>query len=216
MAAADTIRRPGAGIGGPAWGAGAAATSCAQAAPRELSKAAAGASAARLVIAARKGSPGCPTRHRFVAYELIRRHPGRPRASSSRGARAARPGDGVVGRRGLLLDLPLRARRGARGRVPDSLIHRWARSPDRWWRRAALVSTVPLNSGAGGAGTPADAQGLPHAGGRPGPHGREGALLGPARAGEARSRSRPGLPEGRRRRSRRSCCARSATSWRPA
>lgn len=25
------------------------------------------------------------------------------------------------------------------------MIHRWARSPDRWWRRAALVSTVALN-----------------------------------------------------------------------
>ncbi|HZS48303.1 MAG TPA: DNA alkylation repair protein [Blastocatellia bacterium] len=30
--------------------------------------------------------------------------------------------------------------------VPDSLIHKWARSKDRWWRRAALVSTVPLNN----------------------------------------------------------------------
>jgi len=29
--------------------------------------------------------------------------------------------------------------------VPDALIHKWARSADRWWRRAALVSTVPLN-----------------------------------------------------------------------
>lgn len=37
--------------------------------------------------------------------------------------------------------------------VPDSLIKRWARSPDRWWRRAALVSTVPLNNKArGGSG----------------------------------------------------------------
>lgn len=37
--------------------------------------------------------------------------------------------------------------------VPDSLIHGWARSKDRWWRRAALVSTVPLNSKAqGGSG----------------------------------------------------------------
>ncbi len=37
--------------------------------------------------------------------------------------------------------------------VPDSLIHRWARSQDRWWRRAALVSTVPLNNKArGGTG----------------------------------------------------------------
>jgi 3-methyladenine DNA glycosylase AlkD len=35
-------------------------------------------------------------------------------------------------------------------RVPNTLIHRWARLPDRWWRRAALVSTVPLNSKAQG------------------------------------------------------------------
>lgn len=31
------------------------------------------------------------------------------------------------------------------GQVPDELIHRWAHSEDRWWRRAALVSTVALN-----------------------------------------------------------------------
>lgn len=31
------------------------------------------------------------------------------------------------------------------GRLKDSHIHRWARSKNRWWRRAALVSTVPLN-----------------------------------------------------------------------
>ena len=37
--------------------------------------------------------------------------------------------------------------------MPTSLIHSWARSADRWWRRAALVSTVPLNSKArGGSG----------------------------------------------------------------
>lgn len=36
------------------------------------------------------------------------------------------------------------------GRVPDGEIHRWASSPDRWWRRAALVSTVPLNNAARG------------------------------------------------------------------
>jgi 3-methyladenine DNA glycosylase AlkD len=34
--------------------------------------------------------------------------------------------------------------------VPDKLIHNWARSADRWFRRAALVSTVPLNSKARG------------------------------------------------------------------
>ena len=31
------------------------------------------------------------------------------------------------------------------GRISDALIHRWACSEDRWWRRAALVSTVALN-----------------------------------------------------------------------
>jgi hypothetical protein len=31
------------------------------------------------------------------------------------------------------------------GRLDDRAIQAWARSHDRWWRRAALVSTVPLN-----------------------------------------------------------------------
>ncbi len=31
------------------------------------------------------------------------------------------------------------------GQVSDELIDQWARSDDRWWRRAALVSTVALN-----------------------------------------------------------------------
>jgi len=32
-----------------------------------------------------------------------------------------------------------------RGQVGDTIIHKWAHSPDLWWRRAALVSTVALN-----------------------------------------------------------------------
>jgi 3-methyladenine DNA glycosylase AlkD len=31
------------------------------------------------------------------------------------------------------------------GLIPDELILKWANSPDHWWRRAALVSTVALN-----------------------------------------------------------------------
>lgn len=31
------------------------------------------------------------------------------------------------------------------GQLPDAVIHRWAHSKDRWWRRGALVSTVALN-----------------------------------------------------------------------
>lgn len=32
------------------------------------------------------------------------------------------------------------------GRISDTDVARWARSKDMWWRRTALVSTVPLNN----------------------------------------------------------------------
>ncbi len=39
------------------------------------------------------------------------------------------------------------------GQVPDELILSWAISPDHWWRRTALVCTIPLNKrSAGGQG----------------------------------------------------------------
>ena len=31
-------------------------------------------------------------------------------------------------------------------KIGDEDVHRWARSPDRWWRRTALVATVGLNT----------------------------------------------------------------------
>lgn len=37
--------------------------------------------------------------------------------------------------------------------ISDNMVQRWAHSRNRWWRRAALVSTVPLNNHArGGTG----------------------------------------------------------------
>ncbi len=42
-----------------------------------------------------------------------------------------------------------------RGRISDADVKRWAQSGDLWWRRAALVSTVPLNmKSRGGKGDP--------------------------------------------------------------
>jgi 3-methyladenine DNA glycosylase AlkD len=42
-----------------------------------------------------------------------------------------------------------------KGGIDDAEVHAWAASRDRWWRRTALVSTIPLNNPArGGHGDP--------------------------------------------------------------
>ena len=42
------------------------------------------------------------------------------------------------------------------GALRDATVHKWARSRDVWWRRAALASTVALNlKSRGGSGDPA-------------------------------------------------------------
>jgi 3-methyladenine DNA glycosylase AlkD len=94
---------------------------------------------------------------RFVAYELIHYHPaalGRLRASHLAALGRGLDSWQSVDTFGIYLSGPAwRARQ-----VPDTLILRWARSKDRWWRRAALVSTVPLNQkvrGGTGQGDPA-------------------------------------------------------------
>jgi 3-methyladenine DNA glycosylase AlkD len=97
---------------------------------------------------------------RVVACELILHHPAalagiRARDLEKMGTGMNSWGDVDVF--GCLLAGPVwRAHQ-----VPDSLIHRWARRSDRWWRRAALVSTVPLNVKAqGGTGDAARTLGV--------------------------------------------------------
>jgi 3-methyladenine DNA glycosylase AlkD len=86
---------------------------------------------------------------RFVAYELVHHHRG---ALASLGVRDLKrlgrglDGWGAVDGFGLYLAGPA----WREHQVSDRLILGWARSRDRWWRRAALVSTVPLNSRARG------------------------------------------------------------------
>jgi 3-methyladenine DNA glycosylase AlkD len=90
--------------------------------------------------------------YRWVAYELIH-HDGAALASLDAGE-LERLGRGInswdtVDAFAVYLAGPA----WREGQVRDTLIHRWARSQDRWWRRTALVATVPLNSVArGGAG----------------------------------------------------------------
>ncbi len=81
---------------------------------------------------------------RWIAYELIRAHKA---AFHSLGeAELEEFGRGINS--WWTVDAFARTLAGPawlRGQIPDELIHKWARSADLWWRRAALVSTVAWN-----------------------------------------------------------------------
>jgi 3-methyladenine DNA glycosylase AlkD len=82
--------------------------------------------------------------HRWVAYEVIQDH----RAAFQRLGEAELEALGQGIDSWSSVDAFARTLSGPawlRRQVPDEVIHRWARSEDRWWRRAALVSTVALN-----------------------------------------------------------------------
>jgi 3-methyladenine DNA glycosylase AlkD len=82
---------------------------------------------------------------RWVAYELILYHPSAlGKVNDSNVERlAARLGSwGDVDQFATLLAGPA----WRTGRIEDQTVHGWAGRADRWWRRAALVATVPLNT----------------------------------------------------------------------
>ncbi len=86
---------------------------------------------------------------RWVAYELIQHHPAafalcdaRKLAKLGRGMNSW----GAVDCFSCYLAGPAWQAR----QVADDVIYKWARSRDRWWRRAALVATVGLNCKARG------------------------------------------------------------------
>jgi 3-methyladenine DNA glycosylase AlkD len=89
---------------------------------------------------------------RFLAYELIQHHREALRGLNS--AKLKLLGEGINDWAAVdTFACYLAGPAWREHQVPDTLIARWAHSKDRWWRRAALVSTVPLNSRArGGAG----------------------------------------------------------------
>lgn len=91
-------------------------------------------------------------RHRWVAYELVYHH---HEAMSLLGsAEVTQLGRGMsdwasVDAFGRYISGPA----WQRNLIPDALVQGWTASASRWWRRAALVSTVPLNlRAAGGSG----------------------------------------------------------------
>ncbi len=91
-------------------------------------------------------------RHRWVAYELIHHHPA-ALAMLDRDL-VEQLGEGLGGwgdvdAFGRYISGPA----WQRELIADEVVLSWSTSSDRWWRRAALVSTVPLNlRAAGGTG----------------------------------------------------------------
>ena len=86
---------------------------------------------------------------RLVAYELLHHHPSalsKLRVWELKDLARNLDSWWTVDMFAIYLSGPVWRERG----VTDSLIRGWARSDHRWWRRAALVSTVPLNSRARG------------------------------------------------------------------
>lgn len=87
--------------------------------------------------------------HRLVAYELVASHKAALRSLGER--ELEQLGSGIDSWEDVdTFACSLSGQVWQAGQVADTLIARWAHSPDRWWRRAALVSTVPLNNRAQG------------------------------------------------------------------
>jgi len=82
---------------------------------------------------------------KWVAYELIRFHPGAFAAATAADVEdfASRAASWyAVDAFGTILAGPL----WAAGRICDAQVEAWSTSPDRWRRRLALVATVGLNA----------------------------------------------------------------------
>lgn len=91
---------------------------------------------------------------RQVGYELIENHPATLDSISL--AEIERLGKGMDNWTSVdVFCCSIAGRVWHRGGLKDSTIRKWSRSKDRWWRRAALVCTVPLNlASRGGTGDP--------------------------------------------------------------
>ena len=79
-----------------------------------------------------------------VAYEIVLHHPGALEAVNVRDVRRLGRTMESWGEADTFACY-IAGRAWRAGRISDDVITRWARSKDRWWRRVALVSTVPLN-----------------------------------------------------------------------
>jgi 3-methyladenine DNA glycosylase AlkD len=91
---------------------------------------------------------------RVIAWEVLATHPGAVEFLNDRAVEKMANGLDEWGSIDLF-GVTVLGQAWREGLVSDEKIHSWAKSPDRWRRRLALVATVPLNSKArGGTGDP--------------------------------------------------------------
>jgi len=112
---------------------------------RRFSRRIAGEPAREVLALARRFVNAGGIERRFIAYELVAHHPaasGSLRRSNLEELARGMSSWGAVDCFACYLAGPA----WREGRLTDETVHSWARSPDRWWRRAAAVSTVPLNN----------------------------------------------------------------------
>ena len=82
---------------------------------------------------------------RFIAYELVKHHASTMHSIDVAEVEAL--GQGMSSWADVdTFSVYVAGPAWKRGQISDAVVKRWARSDDRWWRRAALVSTVPLHS----------------------------------------------------------------------
>jgi 3-methyladenine DNA glycosylase AlkD len=83
-------------------------------------------------------------KYRWIAYELIREHQGAFQALDKE--KLEDLGQGINSWSSVdSFSRTLSGPAWREGLISQETIHEWAQSDDRWWRRAALVSTVALN-----------------------------------------------------------------------
>ena len=89
---------------------------------------------------------------RQAAYEVLARHPAAMAALETE--RVERLGRGIDNWASVdAFAVTIAGPAWRTGQLDDDAVQRWAKSPDRWWRRAAVVCTVALNQKAhGGTG----------------------------------------------------------------
>jgi 3-methyladenine DNA glycosylase AlkD len=87
--------------------------------------------------------------YRFIAYELVQHHPAT--MAGLKKPTIEKLGKGMDSWAAVdCFSCYLAGPAWRNGQIDDGVIRRWTTLKDRWWRRAAIVATVPLNNKARG------------------------------------------------------------------